>query len=261
VIDPKDPRAPTQAIWDAMPPEERLRVVEMLPSEIEGAPPEGDAHRLAAQGPLGALEEFFRKIRRRVYLSSNLLVYYPGERVFAPDLIAVLDVDPHPRDRWVVSHEGRGLDLALEIMYRGDDKKDLERNVEGYARLGISEYFIFDRKRLGLRGYVLPEPEARRYEPIVPQGGRWPSRVLGLEIGIEGERLRFFFGTAPVPELTELAGRAESLLGEAERRFQEAERRLEEEAQRAEQEARRAEALTQRVAELEAELERRGGSG
>ena len=41
-------------------------------------------------------------------------MYYPGERMFSPDLIAVVDVDPHPRDHWSVSAEGRGLDVARE---------------------------------------------------------------------------------------------------------------------------------------------------
>src|SRR5262245_15313073 len=48
VVDPEDPRAPPQDVWDAMSGEERIRVVEELPSEIESAyPPEGDVHRKA----------------------------------------------------------------------------------------------------------------------------------------------------------------------------------------------------------------------
>jgi Uma2 family endonuclease len=221
--------------------EERRRVVDALPSEIESAyPPEGDVHRKAKDGPLGALDAYFRRIGRRVYLSSNLPVYYPGERLFAPDLIAVLDVEPHERDRWVTSHEGRGLDFALEVLYRGDDRKDLERNVERFARLGIPEYFIYDRKRGRLQGYAL-EPGDTVYRHMVPQQGRWPSRVLGLEVSLEGERLRLYAGTAVVPELEELATRGERLLSEAIARVEEAQRRAEQEAIRAEQEANRAE--------------------
>jgi len=232
--------------------EERARVVDALPSEIESAyPPEGDAHRKAKDGPLGALDAYFRRIGRRVYLSSNLPVYYPGERLFAPDLIAVLDVEPHERDRWVTSHERRGLDLALEVLYRGDDRKDLQRNVERFARLGIAEYFIYDRKRGRLQGYVLEEGDTL-YSRIVPQQGRWPSRVLGLEVTLEGDRLRLYSGTAAVPDLEELATRGERLLGDAIARVEEAEKRAEQEAQRAEQEARRAEQEAQR-AEQEAQ--------
>jgi Uma2 family endonuclease len=261
VVDPEDPRAPPQDVWDAMSAEERIRVVEELPSEIESAyPPEGDVHRKAKDGPLGALGAYFKRIGRRVYLSSNLPVYYPGERIFAPDLIAVLDVEPHERDRWVTSHEARGLDLALEVLYRGDDRKDLERNVERFARLGIPEYFIYDRKRGRLQGYVLEEGEAV-YERIVPQQGRWPSRVLGLSLSLEGDRLRLYAGTAAVPELEELAARGEQLLADAIARVEEAEKRAEQEteraeqaAQRAEQEARRAEQEAERANRAEREL-------
>jgi Uma2 family endonuclease len=243
--------------------EERAEVVEALPSEIESAyPPEGDVHRKAKDGPLGALDAYFRRIGRRVYLSSNLPVYYPGERLFAPDLIAVLDVDPHERDRWVKSHEGRGLDFALEVLYRGDDRKDLERNVERFARLEIPEYFIYDRKRGRLTGYALEAGETA-YCRIVPQEGRWPSRVLGLELSLEGDRLRLYSGTAPVPELEELATRGERLLAGAIARVEEAEQRAEQEAQRAEHEAQRADRAERELSALRAELstlraERRG---
>jgi exonuclease III len=47
VIDPEDPRAPPQELWDRMTPAERQRVVDALPSEFEvsqTSPPEGDFH-------------------------------------------------------------------------------------------------------------------------------------------------------------------------------------------------------------------------
>ncbi|MBS2016455.1 MAG: Uma2 family endonuclease [Deltaproteobacteria bacterium] len=120
--------------------DERARVCDSLPSEIERAtPPEGDRHRVPKTRAMEALGEFFRRIGRPVYLSSELPVYYPNERVFGPDLIAVLDVEPHERDRWVVSLEGKGVDLAFEVTLAGDAKKDLEENVARYARLGIPE--------------------------------------------------------------------------------------------------------------------------
>jgi Uma2 family endonuclease len=270
-IDPDDPRAPTEEVWQRLSNEERARVVDALPSEIPSAtPPEGDRHRLASHGPLGALQAFFERIGRKMYLSSNLPVYYPGERMFAPDVIAVADVEPHERDRWVVSAEGKGLDLALEVLYRGDDRKDLEANVERYAKLGIDEYFIYDRKRNRLSGYALSSPDARSYQPIVPQQGRWASRVLGLELALESERVRLYYGTAPLPELLELARRGEALLAEAMSRVEAAERqaeaearraedearRAEDEARRAEDEARRATAAERELAALRAEIER-----
>lgn len=255
-IDRDDPRAPSEAVWAELTDAERRRWVDALPSEIpSAAPPEGDRHRKAKDGPLGALDAFFRRIGRRVYLSSNLPVYYPAERMFAPDLIAVLDVDPGERDKWVTSFEGKGLDFVLEVLYRGDDRKDLEDNVERYARLGIPEYFIYDRKANRLLGYAL-QPGGGSYVPVIPQAGRWPSFVLGLELALESERLRLFYGTAPVPELHELALRGEAVLAQAMERVAEAEQRAEREAVRAEQEAERARRAERELAELRAKIER-----
>jgi hypothetical protein len=165
--------------------------------------------------------------------------------------------------RWVVSAEGRGLDLVVEVVVAHDPAKDLERNVEHYAGLGIPEYFVYDRRHERLHGYALMAPAARSYRRLVPQTGRYPSAVLGLELGLERGRLRFYAGTASVPETDELVARANQLAAEALERAEEEARRAEEEARRAEEEARRAAEEARRAAELsqrlvaaEAEIER-----
>jgi Uma2 family endonuclease len=193
-------------VWQSLTSAERAVLVESLPSEFPLAgPPEGDPHRLPKQRALEALSEHFRRIKRRVYLSSELPVYYPGERLFAPDVIAVLDVEPGPRDRWVVSAEGKGLDFVLEIAVRGDTKKDLVTNVQRYARMGIPEYFAYEPLTPRLTGYRLDSSGA--YVRIVPQLGRWDSEVLGLGLSLEVGRLRFLSGSAPLPEAEELIAR------------------------------------------------------
>jgi Uma2 family endonuclease len=223
-FDPADPRAPSEDQWERMSLEERARVVRMLPSEftIDALPPpEGDSHSKAASGTRSTLETFFRRIGRKIYISSNLAVYYPGERCFAPDVLAVRDVEPLDRESWVVATEGRGLDLVIEVHVSGNRRKDEIQNVERYARLGIAEYFIFDRGRRLLRGYRLPgtseagEARWRSYQPILPQEGRLPSEVLGLDLMLEGERLRFFYGVATVLEADELIGKLGAALNEA----------------------------------------------
>ncbi|HMA97131.1 MAG TPA: Uma2 family endonuclease, partial [Polyangiaceae bacterium] len=192
-----------------------------------------------------------------------LPVYYPDEAMFAPDLIAVLDVDPKERLRWVVADEGRGIDFALEVTFHGSRQKDLELNVERYAALGIPEYFVFDRMQQRLYGWRLGD--RGRYEAIIPQLGRWESAVLGLDLAVELDRVRFYTGTAVVPELAELVARANAMvdglqdrIAHAEARAEEEKQRAEEEKQRAEEEKQRAETAEKRVRELEAELQRLG---
>lgn len=116
-IDPDDPRAPPEHVWAALSPAERKRVVDSLPSELELSeaqpPPEGDLHFNAKVAVRDTLGVHFARTGRRVYLACELPIYYPNERVFAPDAAAVLDVEPGSREKWVVEVEGKGLDLAL----------------------------------------------------------------------------------------------------------------------------------------------------
>ena len=232
VFDPEDPRAPAVEQWEQMTPDERARVVAMLPVEVplELLPNEGDPHRKATRGALDALDGFFRRTGRKIYLSSGLAVFYPGERRFAPDLLAVTDVEPYERSSWVVAAEGKGLDFVLEVHVAGDRKKDEKTNVERYARLGIQEYVYFDRTRLRLACYRLPggKAPATVYERIVPQSGRFASAVLGLDLALEGSRLRFFAGNAPLEDAEEMVARLGSMLDKVIAGQEEAERLAEE---------------------------------
>src|SRR5262245_23600139 len=69
--DPEDPRAPPQDVWDRLSDEERELVVTSLPADMpfELHPPEGDEHRKPKERARDALDEFFRRIGRRVYVS------------------------------------------------------------------------------------------------------------------------------------------------------------------------------------------------
>jgi Uma2 family endonuclease len=257
-IDPDDPRAPTDDVWDALSPADRRRIVNDLPSEFpvsEACPPEGDPHFNAKVGAKSVLRDYFDRMGRRVYLACELPTYYPGERLIAPDVLAVLDVETHERSKWVVKAEGKGLDLAIEVLVSGRRKKDLEENVERYARLGITEYFVLDRTRSRLLGYRLPSASARVYQPIVPQGGRYASRVLGLDLRIEGTKLRFYQGFSPLLEASEIIASLERMMDDVEARANAAEEKAEEEARLREEEARLREEAERRHEEEARRLE------
>jgi Uma2 family endonuclease len=242
---------------------ERARVVDALPTSLPielAPPPEGDPHRKAKQGALDALDDFFRRTGRKIYLSSELAVFYPGERCFVPDVLAVLDVEPHDRMRWVVNVEGKGLDFVLEVHAAGRRVKDHELNVERYARLGIREYFLFDKKHPSrLLAYRLAAG-GKTYDRIVPQAGRFASSVLGLDLVLEGDRLRFFVGSSPLEDADERIARLGAMVDrileretELAEELQE-ERRAREEERLAREEERRA--LEEQLAEARAEIER-----
>ena len=264
--------APSAEEWLALSPAERAAVVAALPGEVtydEMAMPEGDRHFQAKVRALDALRGFFRRQRRRVYLAAEMPTYYPAEPRFAPDLFAVLDADDTKRDKWVVSAEGKGLDWVLEVHVGGDRKKDAERNVARYARLGIPEYFLFDGARNRLAAYRLESPDATVYTPIVPNHGLYESRVLGLEVQVEEDHLRFSLGTALLFESEELVVRIQAMADATHQRAEEAEQRrdeevrLREEAERRRDEVeRRRDEVEQENARLREELERlKRGSG
>lgn len=288
VVDAVDPRAPDDATWALLSEEERRQVVASLPAEVpwELSPPEGDEHRMAREGAMDALGRFFRTTGRRVYLSSEMGVFYPGEPRFSPDVLAVLDTELRPRRSWIVTQEGRGLDFVLEVHVEGDLAKDLTGNVEKYARLGIGEYFVFDKTHQRIHGYRLPPSErgtaraGRAYDRLVPQMGRWASDVLGIDLTLENGTLRLMVGNAALEQSEEviarLGGLLDAVLAKTERdererlealaraddlaaKLAEAEQARDAERQAREAESRAREAAEQRIAALEEELKRRGG--
>lgn len=151
-----------------------------------------------------------------------------------------------------MSREGKGLDWVLEVHVGGDRKKDAEQNVSRYARLGITEYFMYDRARNRLQAYRLA-PEGRTYAAVVPRQGRYASTVLGLDVQVEEDRLRFYAGTALLLESEELIARLEQLLEDVEKRAEEEARLRQEETRLRQEEGARA---ASEIARLRAEIER-----
>ncbi len=242
--------APTEAEWRAMTVDERESLLVQINDALSDAAQtmgEGRRHKKAKTRTIDALNLHFRTIGRAVYLAEEMTVVYPGEPVFTPDVLAVVDVvepDDDPRLAWVVADEGKGLDLVIEVLHRGDRKKDLVDNVERYAHLGIPEYFVYDRHHQKIHGYRLADAGARRYKPIVPQYGHFASGVLGLDLAIVGGKLRFFSGQAELPETADLVGRLNTIVTDLEAKAEDAEARaLAAEAEQARAQAQAEQAL------------------
>jgi hypothetical protein len=130
----------------------------------------------------------------------------------------------------------------MEVHVGGDRKKDAEYNVERYARVGIPEYFIYDRSREELLVYRLPTPEARKYERQQARQGRYASQVLGLEFEVVDDTLRIWAGNALLLESGEMMERLKESLEKVQRKV--------------EQETRGRMEAERRLAELQAQLER-----
>ncbi|HQY61465.1 MAG: Uma2 family endonuclease [Myxococcales bacterium] len=248
------PRAPTEAEWSAMTVTEQDAAVERIRLALDAmreAMSEGTLHSRPKTRALTTLTDFFERARRRVFLASELAVLYPGEPVFVPDILAVLDTDPDKEvESWVVAREGRGVDFVLELRNLGRKHKDLRENVAEYARLGVREYFTFDVRTKMLRGFHLAGSQ-RAYVPVLGQGGRLPSTVLGLDLAVIDGRLRFFSDTAQVLDSGEIVGMLERMVSERDERLEDAEERAAKEAARADRAEAELAELRKRLGPLE----------
>ena len=251
------PVAPSVEAWRAMSPEDRERLLIQINDIFSDSVlrmSEGRPHKKAKSEAVDTLSLHFRTIGRVVYLAEEMSVVYPGHKPFAPDILAVVGVpepEDDPRMAWVVADEGRGLDLVIEVLHRGDRDKDLVENVERYAILGIPEYFVYDRANQVVRGYRFPAPGAARYQRIVPQHGRHASSVLGLDLIVQGNKLRFMYGTSELYGSASLIERLEGMVESISTKADEATTRAEQaEAERAEAalRAERAEAQSKEAA-------------
>jgi hypothetical protein len=101
--------------------------------------------------------------------------------------------------------------------------------------------------RQGRRVYLAAELPT--YYPAEPRFAPDLLAVLGLDVQVERDRLRFHAGTALLLESEELIARLETLLDDAQKR-------AEEETQRAEEEARRAASAEAELARVREELAR-----
>ena len=136
--------------------------------------------------------------------------------------------------------------LVLEVTSRSTRGEDEGKKRKLYARLGVREYWLYDPKgeylSPRLQGYRLSGGAYRRIEAerVLPAGDLRMRSELGVELRLEGGRLRYY----------DLArGRYLRTPAESEEMLEEAATRLDEEAA-----ARRA--AEARIAELEARLRR-----
>ena len=147
---------------------------------------------------------------------SDLPVHYrrgDGNRAIVPDLLVALRA-PARGDRTSYKLWENPLpDLAMEMLSPGNWQEDDGPKRRTYEHLGVREYWLFDpggrHLPAQLVGYRL---HGKRYRRIGPNAaGRLPSEVLGLELHVRDDRLRFrdpATGQDLLTHAEEMAGRA-----------------------------------------------------
>lgn len=234
--------------------------------ETDGKPMgESEWHVIATLYLLSALRNFFAR-RSDVYVIADMFMYYEEGNPRAnkvPDVMVVKNIEQRKRRIFKVWEEGAIPCLIVEVTSKSTWAEDTIRKSSLYARLGVTEYFLFDPLHEYMddqfMGFRLEDGE---YVPLEPAAdGSLFSQELGLILQPDGDLLRVVNPDTNeiVPGMEETYAYAEERQERAEQETQRAEQeaqRAEQETQRAEHEAQRAEQEAQRANAAEAELER-----
>ena len=179
--------------------------IEPLPDPPEKTDMRQDIHYVPARSTLGA---YFGKFDNVLVAGYGYLIVSRGSvedwgQHFYPDCVVAFGVDPEAiiaRNGYVISEVGKPPEFVLEIASRTTAPRDESVKREGYAELGVSEYWRFDGSRMGL--YSRPLSGDRlvgdAYEPIeiteeADGEVRGYSRALSLYLCSDAEnRLRFW---------------------------------------------------------------------
>ena len=198
-------------------------------------------------------------------VAADILVY-PEEgnkdNKIAPDVLVAFGLGTESRSSYFVWAEGKPPDWVLEVASRSTNKRDLNFKRDRYAEIGVPEYWLFDPKGdaypLGtprLQGLKLVDGVYRSLDSLIASGERMiRSEVLGLDVRVDGELLRFRDAASgkDIRRWDEVRADEEQALAAAEQARATAEQARAE----AKQEAAQRKAAEARVAALEAALRR-----
>ena len=185
------------------------------------------------------------------------ILMYPEEgnnkNPIAPDVLVALGLGTHNRSSYFVWKEGKPPDWVLEVASPSTQADDLGVKRCRYAAMGVPEYWMFDPKggvyppgTPRLQGLKLADGEYLPLPSRLADGGRMiHSEVLGLDVRVDGELLRFRDAATgrDVPHRSDVQAAAERAEAQVKREAAQrkaAEAKAEREAARADRQAARA---------------------
>ena len=201
----------------------------------------------------------------KALVAADILVYPEkgnSRNKIAPDVLVAFGIGTHKRSSYFVWEEGKPPDWVLEVASPGTEAEDRGAKRRKYAEMGVPEYWMFDAKgdvyppgTPRLQGLKLVDGEYRPLKSRLVDGRRMiRSEVLGLDVRVDGELLRFrdVATGRDIQHRSEVEADKERV--QAQLRQETAQRKAAE--ARAVQEAAARSAAEDRVAELEAALRR-----
>lgn len=162
--------------------------------ETDGQPmAETDLHRDWMFRVLDILRLRYRK--QRVYLASNLMVYYQEGMphcYIVPDVFAVLDAKPSRRRTYKIWHEGKPPAVVFEITSKSTRREDESVKPRIYQQIGVKEYFLYDPTqdylKPPLRGFRRDE-SGNMVELVAGKQRLLESQVLGITLHLDHDNL------------------------------------------------------------------------
>ncbi|MFO0967424.1 MAG: Uma2 family endonuclease [Gemmataceae bacterium] len=157
---------------------------------------ETDLHRDEMFDSIRTLEDRYAD-RDDVYVSGNLLIYYERgnkRKHVAPDTFVVFGVPKRKRLYYLAWEEGKFPDVLIEITSKTTKREDLQTKKEIYRTIfKAKEYFLFDPTGDYLKDRLRGFRRVRgQWKPIAVVNGTLFCKTLGLELHVDGIRLRFF---------------------------------------------------------------------
>lgn len=154
---------------------------------------ETDVHRALMNALIETLQWWFAD-EPTTYVSGNLLIFYePGNkrRHVSPDVFVVPGIGGHTRENYLAWEEG-DIPFVVELTSKSTRHEDRVTKHRLYLeKLGVKEYVLFDP----LEDYLDPSFQAYRrhgaeFRRATLTGGRFRSRVVGLDLERDGTQLR-----------------------------------------------------------------------
>ena len=164
---------------------------EVFYPESDGQPmAESDVHRDLMIDLIAMLREYFHD-DPQVYISGNLLLYYQEgnpRRSVAPDVFVVKGVPGGRRRIYKLWEEGQPPDVVFEVTSPSTRGEDLRTKHDLYARLGVTEYFLFDPLGEYLRPPLQGHQLTQRPLPTAVAGRRRLTVERGAGTGAASPR-------------------------------------------------------------------------
>jgi Uma2 family endonuclease len=191
-------KEPQPFVLEPLDEEDGWEDIEVPPSDLysDEPPLETELHLRQLMLLVQCLEWWWRD-RQDFYAFGNLTIYYSPrqrktEKFRGPDFFVVLDTERKARKSWVVWEEaGKYPNMIVEILSPTTAQTDRGLKKQLYQdTFRTPDYFWFDPTTLEFAGFRLV---GGQYEALQPNAAGWLwSEQLGLYLGIDQEKLRFF---------------------------------------------------------------------